>query len=169
MYWILGNITALSQSALTSIYLASLCKALDTKIFGFHKVLELLLTDLKTFKRGGLFVPSFGKIVKGSDACGCRQPISTLCGGHCGKLYRLSCLPLLSQGDIVSNTRVKITTLLLLFSQIREKFRIITAIHMERTFISKLDYCTLNQKIFAKKKVVLLGPKSDPCWFRSTR
>lgn len=164
MYWILGNFTALSQSALTSIYLASLCKALDTKIFGFDKVFELLLTDLKTFKRDGLFVPSFGKIVKVSDACGCRQPRSTLC--FTGSRVCRFCL---RETLFVSNTRVNIITLLLLFSQIKEKFRIITAIHLERTYLSKLDYYTPNQKIFAKKKVVLLGPKSDPCSFHSTR
>lgn len=48
VYWILGNSPAQSQSALTSINLAVLCKAVDTKTFGYQKVLEPLLLDLRT-------------------------------------------------------------------------------------------------------------------------
>lgn len=69
MYWILGNIPAQSQSALTSINLAVLCKAVDTKTFGYQKVLEPLLTDLRTLERDGLFVPGLGKVVKGTVMC----------------------------------------------------------------------------------------------------
>lgn len=69
VYWILGNIPAVSQSALTSINLAVLCKAVDTKTFGYQKVLEPLLTDLRTLERDGLFVPGLGKVVKRTVMC----------------------------------------------------------------------------------------------------
>lgn len=62
VYWMLGNIPSQGQSTLTSIYLAVLCKAVDTKTFGYEKILEPLLTDLRTLERDGLFVPSLKKM-----------------------------------------------------------------------------------------------------------
>lgn len=49
-----------------SIYLAILCKAGDTKQFGFQRVLEPLLTDLKSLEKDGLFVPGSGKVIRGT-------------------------------------------------------------------------------------------------------
>ncbi|XP_056443822.1 uncharacterized protein LOC130380603 [Gadus chalcogrammus] len=66
VYWVLGNIPAHARSALTSIYLAILCKASDTKQFGFQTVLEPLLRDLQSLEKDGLFIPSFGKVIKGT-------------------------------------------------------------------------------------------------------
>ena len=66
VYWVLGNIPAHARSALKSIYLAILCKASDTKQFGFQTVLEPLLRDLQSLEKDGLFIPSFGKVIKGT-------------------------------------------------------------------------------------------------------
>lgn len=81
LYWILGNIPAQSQSALTCFNLAVLCKAADTKTFGYQK--EPLLTDLRTSRlqpRDGLFVPGMGKVVKGTVMCVVQTRSSLSCG-----------------------------------------------------------------------------------------
>lgn len=61
-----ADIPATLRSTLTSIYLALLCKADDVKQYGYTKVLEPLLRDLKSFEDNGIFVPSLGKVVKGT-------------------------------------------------------------------------------------------------------
>lgn len=66
VYWVLGNIPVQLRSTLTSIYLAILCKAEDTKQFGFQRVLEPLLTDIQSLEKDGLFVPALGKAIKGT-------------------------------------------------------------------------------------------------------
>ncbi len=66
VYWVLADIPCVLRSALSSIYLAVLCKADDVKKFGYPQVLEPLLNDLKSFKENGLFVPCLGKTVKGT-------------------------------------------------------------------------------------------------------
>lgn len=43
-----------------------LCKANDTKKYGFCKLLEPLLTDLKSLEEDGVFVSSLGKVIKGT-------------------------------------------------------------------------------------------------------
>lgn len=66
IYWVFADIPATLRSTLTSIYLALLCKADDVKQYGYTKVLEPLLRDLKSFEDNGIFVPSLGKVVKGT-------------------------------------------------------------------------------------------------------
>lgn len=66
VYWVLGNIPVHLRSTLTSIYLAILCKAEDTKQFGFRGVLEPLLIDFQSLEKDGLFVPGLGKVIKGT-------------------------------------------------------------------------------------------------------
>ncbi|XP_049330682.1 uncharacterized protein LOC111195788 isoform X1 [Astyanax mexicanus] len=66
VYWVLADIPSVLRSTLSSIYLAVLCKADDIKKFGYPRVLEPLLNDLKSFEEEGLFVPCLGKIIKGT-------------------------------------------------------------------------------------------------------
>lgn len=66
VYWILGNLPPGSHSSLSSIYLAVLCKSGDVKTYGYEKVLEPLLQDLKTLEDHGLYVPLLGKSLKGT-------------------------------------------------------------------------------------------------------
>lgn len=66
VYWILGNLPPGSHSSLSSIYLAVLCKSDDVKTYGFDKVLEPLLNDLKTLEDYGVYVPLLGTSLKGT-------------------------------------------------------------------------------------------------------
>lgn len=66
VYWVFADIPATLRSTLTSIYLAILCKADDVKQYGYPKVLEPLLQDLKSFEDNGVFIPSLGKVIKGT-------------------------------------------------------------------------------------------------------
>lgn len=66
VYWVLADIPSVLRSTLSSIYLAVLCKADDVKKFGYPRVQEPLLSDLKSFEEDGLFVPCLGKIIKGT-------------------------------------------------------------------------------------------------------
>lgn len=65
VYWTLGNLPPGSHS-LSSIYLAILCKSVDVKIYGYDKVLEPLLQDLKTLEDHGVYVPLLGTSLKGT-------------------------------------------------------------------------------------------------------
>lgn len=66
VYWVFADIPAYLRSTLSSIYLAILCKTKDISTHGYRKVLEPLLRDLKCFEDSGVFVPSLGKVVKGT-------------------------------------------------------------------------------------------------------
>ena len=66
VYWVLADIPSVLRSTLSSIYLAVLCKADDVKKCGCPRVLEPLLSDLKSFEEDGLFVPCLKKIIKGT-------------------------------------------------------------------------------------------------------
>ncbi|XP_026099560.1 uncharacterized protein LOC113070477 [Carassius auratus] len=66
VYWVLADIPATLRSTLSSIYLAILCKADDVKQYGYPKMLLPLLKDLKCLEDDGIFVPSLGKVVKGT-------------------------------------------------------------------------------------------------------
>lgn len=66
VYWVFADIPATLRSSLVSIYLAILCKAVDVNKYGYAKVLEPLLKDLKSLEDDGIFVPSLGKVVKGT-------------------------------------------------------------------------------------------------------
>lgn len=69
VYWILGNLPCGCNSALSSIYLALLCKSELIKSFGYEKVFEPLLCDLVRLEKQGLFVPLLGSVIKGTVQC----------------------------------------------------------------------------------------------------
>lgn len=69
VYWVLANVPTKLQSALTSIHLALLCKAVDVKQFEYKAVLEPLLKDLATLEQQGVFISSVGKNIKGTVHC----------------------------------------------------------------------------------------------------
>lgn len=84
VYWVLGNIQVQLHSTLTSIYLVILYEAEDTKQFGYHRVLEPLLTDIQSFEKDGLFVPVLGKAIKGTVICVVADNLGgTICGRIC--------------------------------------------------------------------------------------
>lgn len=62
----LANLPPGSHSSLSSIYLAVLCKSDDVKTYGYEKVFEPLLHDLKTLEEQGIFVPLLGESVQGT-------------------------------------------------------------------------------------------------------
>ena len=66
VYWVLGNLPPGSHSVLSSIYLAVLFKSVDAQVYGFERVLEPLLQDLKTLETDGVFVPLLGTSLKGT-------------------------------------------------------------------------------------------------------
>lgn len=66
VYWVFADIPLVLRSTLSSIYLAVLCKAGDIKEFGYSKVLEPLLSDLKSLEEDGIFAPCLGKTIKGT-------------------------------------------------------------------------------------------------------
>ncbi|XP_037401910.1 uncharacterized protein LOC119265406 isoform X2 [Pygocentrus nattereri] len=66
VYWVFADIPATLRSTLTSIYLAVLCKTADVNQYGYPKVMEPLLRDLKSLEDDGIFVPSLGEVVKGT-------------------------------------------------------------------------------------------------------
>lgn len=66
VYWVLRNLSPESNSSLSSIYLAVLCKSDDVKTFGYDKVLEPLLQDLSTLEEHGVFIPLLGTFLKGT-------------------------------------------------------------------------------------------------------
>lgn len=66
VYWVLANVPPQFRATLKSIYLAVLCKAVDVKKYGYEAVLEPLLTDLVQLEEEGLFIPVFGKKIRGT-------------------------------------------------------------------------------------------------------
>ena len=71
VYWVLANVPSKLQSALTSVHLALLCKAVDVKQFQYKTVLEPLLKDLATLEQEGIFISSVGKNIKGTTCTLC--------------------------------------------------------------------------------------------------
>lgn len=51
---------------MSSIYLAILCKTNHVKLYGYDKVLEPLLHDLKSLEVDGIFVQQLGRSLKGT-------------------------------------------------------------------------------------------------------
>ena len=66
VYWVLANLPPGCHSSLSSIYLSVLCKSDDVKTYGYDKVFEPLLQDLKTLEELGVYVPLLGESVKGT-------------------------------------------------------------------------------------------------------
>lgn len=54
------------HSALSSIYLAVLCKSEDLRKFGYDKVLDPLLKDLVTLEQRGVFMTQLNECMKGT-------------------------------------------------------------------------------------------------------
>lgn len=69
VYWVLSNLPPGFTSKLSSIYPALLCKTDDLKVYGYEKLFEPLLQDLKTLEQHGIFVSQLGQFVKGSVQC----------------------------------------------------------------------------------------------------
>lgn len=69
VYWILGNLPPGCSSALSSIYLALLCKSDYVKTFGYEKIFEPLLHDLKILEQQGIYIPQLGVSIKGTIQC----------------------------------------------------------------------------------------------------
>lgn len=69
VYWVLGNLPPGSHSALSSIYLAILCKSEDLRTFGFEKVFDPLLRDLVTLEQHGVFISQLNECIKGTVSC----------------------------------------------------------------------------------------------------
>lgn len=66
VYWILENLPPGSHSSLSSIFLAILCKTTYVKSFGYEKIFEPLLRDLRSLEVDGIFVPQLNKTLKGT-------------------------------------------------------------------------------------------------------
>ena len=66
VYWILGNLPPGSHSSLSSIYLALLAKSDHVKKYGYTKVLQPFLQDIKTLEDDGVYIPLLGKSLKGT-------------------------------------------------------------------------------------------------------
>ncbi len=66
VYWVLSNLPPGSNSSLSSIYLALLCRTDDVKTYGYNRVLEPLLKDLKSLEEHGIFIPLLGETLKGT-------------------------------------------------------------------------------------------------------
>lgn len=69
VYWVLGNLPPGSHSALSSIYLALLCKSNDVKTFGYQEIFQPLLHDLVTLEQKGVYIDHFGAYIKGIIQC----------------------------------------------------------------------------------------------------
>lgn len=66
VYWVLANLTLESHSLLSSIYLSVLCKTDDVKCYGFDKILEPLIQDLKYLEEHGIYIPLLGESIQGT-------------------------------------------------------------------------------------------------------
>lgn len=65
IYWVIANLPIRLRSTLSSICLAALCKTVHIKQYGYNKVLEPLIRDLKHLKTTGIFVKRLGSCIKG--------------------------------------------------------------------------------------------------------
>ena len=66
VYWVIGNLPSRYKSALSSIYLALLCKAEHVRIYGYDCVLKPLIEVIKSLETVGVFVEKLGYKVKGT-------------------------------------------------------------------------------------------------------
>ena len=66
VYWAIGNLPSRYKSALSSIYLALLCKVEHVRIYGYDSVLKPLIDDIKCLETVGVFVDKLGCNVKGT-------------------------------------------------------------------------------------------------------
>lgn len=66
VFWVLDNLPPGPHSALSSIYLAVLCKSEDLGKFGYDKVLDPLLKDLVILEQRGVFITQLKECIKGT-------------------------------------------------------------------------------------------------------
>lgn len=66
IYWVLADLPVKYRSALSSIYLAILCKSNDLKTFGYKQVIEPLLKDLNVLENQGFYISRLDTCVKGT-------------------------------------------------------------------------------------------------------
>ena len=66
IYWVIVNLPVKYRSSLSSIYLALLCKSVDTKTFGFDRVVEPLLRDLQLLENEGIYISRLGTSIRGT-------------------------------------------------------------------------------------------------------
>lgn len=66
IYWVLADLPVKYRSALSSIYLAILCKSNDLKTFGYKQVIEPLLKDLIVLENQGFYISHLDTCVKGT-------------------------------------------------------------------------------------------------------
>lgn len=64
---------------MTNIYLSVLCKTTDVKTYGYDKILEPLLQDLKNLEEHGIYVPLLGESVKGTVISVMHKVLQDLC------------------------------------------------------------------------------------------
>ena len=62
----MDNLPPGSHSALSSIYLAVLCKSEDLRTFGYDEVLAPLLKDLVILEQHGVFISQLNEFIKGT-------------------------------------------------------------------------------------------------------
>lgn len=86
VYWVLANLPPGSHSALSSIYLSVLCKTDDVNTYGYDKIFQPLLQDLKTLEDFGIYVPLLGESLRGTiisvvaDNLGAHSVAEFFCG-----------------------------------------------------------------------------------------
>lgn len=66
VHWTLANVLSKFRSALHTVQLAVLCNSNDLRHFGYSRILEPLLNDLKTLEVEGVYIESLGDSVRGS-------------------------------------------------------------------------------------------------------
>ena len=66
IYWVIANLPVKYRASLSSIYLALLCKSVDVKTFGYDRIVEPLLKDLKLLENQGIYINRLGTSVKGT-------------------------------------------------------------------------------------------------------
>lgn len=66
IYWVIANLPVKYRSSLSSIYLALLCKSVDTKTFGFDRLVEPLLRDLQLLENEGIYISRLGTSIRGT-------------------------------------------------------------------------------------------------------
>lgn len=66
VYWVLANFPSEHRCSLQAIQLALLCIASAVKQYGYDRILHLLVQDLKTLEKHGVYVEQLGECVKGT-------------------------------------------------------------------------------------------------------
>ncbi|GAA6087772.1 uncharacterized protein LOC108179280 [Tachysurus ichikawai] len=69
VYWVLAKLPFKYRSSLHAIQLAILCKASAVKQYGYEKVLQPLVQDLKTLEKHGIFIARLGECIGNCSVC----------------------------------------------------------------------------------------------------